>query len=116
VRVRSVRERDSRLGLAQALTERNEATRTRQNLETMLRQHRAFNGGDLPEFLNHQRSLATLGAANKNATDAEDTAAGVVTAAQARWLDDKARLKAVEQLVERRRADAANERARRENN
>lgn len=113
VRVRGVRERDSRLGLAQALREQSEAARRVSGLHDDLRATAAFERGDAATYLAHAARIDAVGRAITEAERQLAVARGVVDAARARWQDDRARLRSVELLRERRTEAHRRELARR---
>jgi flagellar export protein FliJ len=114
VRLRSVRERDSRIGLATALAEERAATAAVADLEEMLRSLPTPAVFDLTAFQAHQHTVELIRAALSDARHVVETAGHVSAAARDRWVVDRTRLKAVESLVERRAAAARAERNRRE--
>lgn len=115
-RVRGVREQDSRIGLQQALAEHRAHTGRATELRRRLDSSPAFATGPAGAYLVHRGSLDALGVAIRAAD--EDAAASrlISEAAYDRWQADRARLAAVELLVERRaaarRAEAARVEAR----
>lgn len=114
VRVRSVRERDSRTGLAAALTEEREAAAKVADLEQMLTSLPAPRTTDLASFQGHQHTIELIRTALGAAHQSREAARQLTVAARDRWVADKSRLAAVESLVERRAAAARLERRRRE--
>lgn len=114
VRLRSVRERDSRTGLATALAEERAAATTVADLEEMLASLPMPPVLDLAAFRGHQHTVEMIRTALEEARRSLETAHHVSVAARDRWVADRTRLKAVESLVERRAALARAERARRE--
>lgn len=104
-RVRSVRERDSRLGLRQAIVERQERQDDLAELEQAVREHGAFVAGDIRQFVALRLTLTALGVAVGRAQRALDAAGVVTAAADAHWQSDKTRLSAVDNLLERRDED-----------
>jgi flagellar protein FliJ len=114
VRVRSIRERDSRTGLATALGEERAAAAHVADLEGMLASLPMPTVLDLEAFRSHQHTVEMIRAGLEEARRSLETARHVSDAARDRWVADRTRLKAVESLVERRAAVARAERARRE--
>jgi len=114
VRLRSVRERDSRTGLATALAEEHAAATAVTDLEDMLTSLAMPAALDLDAFRSHQHTVELIRAGLEDARRTLETASHVSAAARDRWVADRTRLKAVESLVERRTAVARAERARRE--
>ena len=120
VRLRGVRERDSRIGLAAALGEERDATATLAALE---RQLVALSGpasaepvsADLATFRALRHRVELLGTALIEARGAQDGAQQLTLAARNRWVQDRSRLAAVESLVARRAAALREERRVREN-
>ncbi|WP_228943564.1 flagellar FliJ family protein [Nocardioides sp. Leaf374] len=111
-RVRGVRERDSRLGLQTALREQRAHELRVAELEQAVRDHAGFVSGDLAEFVALRQSLAALRHAAVEARSDLDTSRRLALDAGARWRADKARLGAVEGLLERRADERAAEAAR----
>jgi flagellar FliJ protein len=113
-RVREVRERDSRIGLLQALT----AVRTREEelagLQAVLAEAVQQSPGDLDGFAASRRLLAGMAAGVREAEHRLEGSRTVATEAHSRWQADKARVKAIEQLLERRASRRAEEAARAE--
>ncbi|MBZ5735183.1 flagellar FliJ family protein [Nocardioides sp. TRM66260-LWL] len=101
-RVRGVREQDSRLGLQQALRELRQREADLAALEASLREHGARVEGDLGSFAALRLSLLGLRERMVEARAQVAAAEGVARDAHARWSSDKARLGAVEGLLERR--------------
>ena len=114
VRLRSVRERDSRIGLATALAEERAAAAAVADLEEMLHTLPTPTVADLAAFRARQQTAELLRAALAEARETWEAARHISVAARERWGADSTRLKAVESLVERRAAAIRAERARRE--
>jgi flagellar export protein FliJ len=114
VRLRTVRERDSRIGLATALTEEREAAERVADLEQMLIQLPEPPAFDLAAFQGRQHTIEVIRMAMADAHRTLETSAHVSAAARERWVSDHSRLAAVETLVERRAAAVRAERNRRE--
>lgn len=113
-RVRAVRERDSRIGLLQALTtvrlREEELERLRAKLaEAAQRAH-----GDLDDFVVSRRLLSGMAAGVREAEHRLEGSRTVAAEAHARWQADKARVRAIEQLLDRRANRRAEEEARAE--
>lgn len=114
-RVRSVRETDSRIGLQRVLAEEAAVTTRLASLHTTL----AGAGAALAapatpgELLARHASLSSLGHLLREARAAAALAADISTEARARWSADRARLAAVEHLLERRAARRRTDAARR---
>lgn len=101
-RVRDVRERDSRIGLQQALREQAALQGRLDELEESVRAHGAFVAGDMRQFVGLRHSLEALRGAITDARQEAETAAVLSASARAHWHHDKTRLSAVEGLLERR--------------
>jgi flagellar FliJ protein len=114
VRLRSVRERDSRIGLATALTEEREAAAKVADLEQLLANLPMPATFDLTAFHSRQHTVELIRAALAAGRVTLATSRDVTAAARDRWLADRSRLAAVESLVERRAAAVRAERTRRE--
>lgn len=114
VRLRTVRERDSRVGLAAALTEERAAEERIADLEQQLADLPLVAVSDRAAFQARQHRVEMLGealvAARMNLVNAQ----GLTMMARNRWVEDRSRLAAVESLVARRLAAALEERRRRE--
>jgi flagellar export protein FliJ len=115
VRLRSVRERDSRIGLAAALTEERAALDVIADLERQLLSLGTATTSDIAAFQARQRQVEMLGEALVSARGNLATAQSLTLLARNRWIEDRSRLAAVESLVARRVAAALEERRRREN-
>jgi flagellar biosynthesis chaperone FliJ len=101
-RVRAVRERDSRIGLQQALREQrlhaDRAAEARHRIENA----ESFSSCSAASFLALRASLDALGEVLRDADEQAATSRTVSEAAYGHWLRDKTRLSAVELLLERR--------------
>lgn len=115
VRLRSVRERDSRIGLAAALTEERAVQDVIGDLERQLQGLGTATTSDIAAFQARQRQVEMLGEALVTARGNLATAQSLTLLARNRWIEDRSRLAAVESLVARRVAAALEERRRREN-
>lgn len=113
-RVRSVRESDSRIGLQTALAEQRARQARVDEVRGRIDRAHGFEVGSAAEFLALRSSLAVLGDALVSAVADRDQAATISEAALARWHADKARLEAIEMLLERRAAARRAEVARHE--
>jgi flagellar FliJ protein len=114
VRLRSVRERDSRIGLATALQEERDAAATVADLERLLADLPMPASVDLTTFHHRQHTVELIRTALADGRATLETSRDVTAAARDHWLADRSRLAAVESLVERRAAAVRAERARRE--
>jgi flagellar protein FliJ len=114
-RVRDVRERDSRLGLQQALREQRVLQVRLDGLHEQMQAQATFDRGDVRAFVAARLAIESLRAAATELRQEVDTAAVLTATARAHWLHDKTRLSAVEGLLERRaderRAEAATKQA-----
>ncbi len=115
VRLRSLRERDSRLGLATALIEENAAATQVRALEEQVSGTPDVETSELSEFRARQHRIEALVMALSEARAAHASAHQLALAARSRWVEDRTRLAAVESLVARRAAALREERRRREN-
>jgi flagellar protein FliJ len=115
VRLRNLRERDSRLGLATALIEENVAAAQVRALEDQVAVTPGHDVSDLEAFRARQHRLEVLATALADARAAHASAQQVALAARNRWMEDRTRLAAVESLIARRAAAVRAERQRREN-
>ncbi len=113
-RVRSTRENDSLIGLqharAQARTKQEQAARLRHRLATAP----AFSTGTVAEFLAHAQRLTGLAEAGTRAEESAAASARIADEAGRRWQHDRTEVRVVDLLLERRAAERAAERARRE--
>lgn len=112
-RVRAVRERDSRIGLQQALRER-EAHRARVQHLVGLLEDGSWQAGDTPAFTAARHAMLAVGDAIEAATEELAAAQRIADTAQAHWTSDKVRLSAVESLLARRAETRRAERSHRE--
>ncbi|MFL6060780.1 MAG: flagellar FliJ family protein [Marmoricola sp.] len=101
-RVRSVRESDSRIGLQTALAEQRGLQARVEEVRGRLERANRFEIGTAAEFLTLRTSLEVLGDVLLAVEAERDQAATISQAALARWHADKARLEAIEMLIERR--------------
>ncbi|WP_243056473.1 flagellar FliJ family protein [Nocardioides sp. SR21] len=114
VRLRSVRERDSRIGLAAALAEERAVLDQIAELERQLAAVSTHATTDVASFQARQHHREALGDALVAARAGLESAQGLTLLARNRWIEDRSRLAAVESLVARRVAAALQERRRRE--
>ena len=103
-RVREVRETDSRLGLQQVLAEEAAVTARLTRLEDVLAASPAAEQETPGALLARRTALAHTGVLIRETREEASTAAVVTAEARARWGTDKARLAAVEHLLEKRAA------------
>jgi len=114
LRLRGVRERDSRIGLATALREEREAAAKLADLQQLLEHLPMPATSDLAAFQRRQHTIDLVREALTDTRATLETARHLSAAARERWVSDRSRLAAVETLVERRAAAARAERQRRE--
>lgn len=113
-RVRGVRERDSRIGLVEALAEVRSAADRVAALEQRLAAVPPHTLGDVAAFTARQHALAALGEALVAARGTHGSASVLAVAARETWSADRTRLAAVESLLERRAEARRVEQRRRE--
>ena len=113
-RVRGVREQDSRIGLQQAIGEQRAHEERAQELRRPLEGATEFRTGPSGSFLALRASLDALGTVLRTAEEETAASRRISEAAYVRWQVDRARLSAVEVLVERRAEARRSEAARRE--
>jgi flagellar FliJ protein len=113
-RVRRVRETDSRVGLQTALAEQRAAQRRVDDLRGRLHAADQFSAGPAADFLALRGSLQVLGMVLLQAIDELDQSRTISTAALDAWMRDRAKLAAIEGLLERRAAARRTESARSE--
>jgi flagellar export protein FliJ len=111
-RVREVRERDSRLGLVEALADLRAREARVAELEAALRQHGSFVSGDMATFVALRESLVALRESLVADRATLAVAQTVAMDADARWQADRSRLGAVEGLLDRRADERRVERRR----
>jgi flagellar FliJ protein len=111
-RVRSVRERDSRIGLQQAIDEQRRQERYLAHLGDRLDQALKFDGGSVATFLSVRAGYQALTHEIGTATAGLQSARHITESARDHWRRDKTRLAAVELLLERRAAERRAERRR----
>lgn len=101
-RVRAVRERDSRLGLQQAISEQQWHEQRLAELGRRLDQALKFDRGTVASFLNVRAGYQALTDEIAAAAAAAQSARHLTESAHEHWQRDKTRLSAVEMLLERR--------------
>ncbi len=113
-RVRDAREQDSRIGLQHALaaarTRDAEAERARARLD----QAPAFGTGSVADFRGHVLHVTALAQGEQQAAQRAESSRAVADEATRRWQRDRTELRVVDLLLERRAAERAEERGRRE--
>jgi len=104
-RVREVRDRDSLLGLRQAgaelLARQAEADLVQETIREQTSDHAAGEHG-MSQFAAQRQVLMALSQAARRADQEVETAAHLQAAAHERWQQDRARLRAVQNLLELR--------------
>lgn len=113
-RVRGARERDSRLGLRQAVAEQRAAEERVAVLRDRLAGMAAPDDGSVASYVVHHELTRSVTEAISAARDEVRAAAALAASAHAHWQRDKSRLSAVEMLLERRAAGRREEQRRRE--
>jgi flagellar export protein FliJ len=113
-RVRAVRERDSRLGLQQAMTEQRVLELRLVELGHRLAEALRFDAGSVATFLNVRAGYTALTEEIGSVTAELQSARTVTASALEHWQRDKTRLSAVELLLERRAEERRAEQQRRE--
>lgn len=101
-RVRAVRERDSRLGLQQAIAEQRRHEEALVDLERSVREHGTQVVTDVAQFVALRASLTALTDAASRRRGEVDRAVVVRSSADAHWQSHKTRLSAVDNLLESR--------------
>ena len=101
-RVRRVRETDSRIGLRTALAEQRAAQERLDELRRRLRAADQFEAGATSDFVTLRGSLEVLGMVLVAAVEELHQTRTISTAALEAWKRDRARLAAIEGLLERR--------------
>jgi flagellar biosynthesis chaperone FliJ len=113
-RVREVRERDSRVGLLQALTSVRAREEQLAELQVALEQASVRDADTLDAFVVSRHLLASMAVAVREAEQRLDASRTVAVEAHHRWQADKARVRAIEHLLEERALRRAEEAARAE--
>ncbi|MFW6867094.1 flagellar export protein FliJ [Nocardioides sp. CPCC 206347] len=101
-RVRAVRETDSRIGLTQVLAEEAAVTSRLTALQDQLTAAPVADLATPGDLIAYRTALTHLGALIQETRGDAETAAVVSAEARARWISDRARLAAVEHLLEQR--------------
>ncbi|WP_341923908.1 flagellar export protein FliJ [Nocardioides psychrotolerans] len=101
-RVRAVRERDSRLGLQQAIAEQRRHEEALAEIEQSVREHGSRVVTDAGQFVALRASLTALTDAASRRRGEVDQAVVVRSSADAHWQSHKTRLSAVDNLLESR--------------
>ncbi len=113
-RVRALRENDSRVGLQLVLAEEAAGAARLASLDRTLASATVPARTTPADLVAQRTALANVGLLAREARATQATAEVVTAEARARWSDDRARLAAVEQLLERRAADRRTETLNRE--
>jgi flagellar FliJ protein len=113
-RVRAVRERDSRIGLQQAMDEQRRHEAYLAELGRRLSEALRFDGGSVATYLHVRAGYQALTHEIGAVTAELQSARNIVESAREHWRRDKTRLSAVELLLERRGDQRRAERRRRE--
>lgn len=112
-RVRAVRENDSRIGLQRALSQSRERAELAERADARIRDTAGFESGGVADFHAHVGRLAALADARAAAQHSAEVAQRVAAEATRRWQQDKTEVRVAELLLERRAAERAAERERR---
>jgi flagellar export protein FliJ len=113
-RVRAVRETDSRIGLQQALATRRQHEQAARAAELRLGTAPAFGGGAVTDLQAHVQHVDALARDRARTARQATSSEAIAQEATGRWQHDRTRLRAVELLLDRRAAERAAERDRRE--
>ncbi len=114
LRVRSVRERDSRLGLHQALAEQSRAVAALDGLQESVARTPGLEQVDAGTFVALRRSMGAVATVAGELREEVAWRGTVADEARVRHAADRSRERAVELLLERRAAERAAERRRAE--
>lgn len=101
-RVRAARERDSRIGLQQALATRRERDAQAEQARVRVEREPSFENGSAALFLRHRSLMATLVESHVQKQTAAASSRTVAEESQWRWQRDRTAVRAVELLLERR--------------
>lgn len=113
-RVRQAREEDARIGLQQARGEEAARHAAAAELQRQLIARRASGAMRAGEFVTHHAWVSAVGSALSDAEEQARAAGTVAGEAEARWRSDRARLEAMEVLLERRLTERREAKARAE--
>jgi flagellar export protein FliJ len=113
-RVRDVRERDSRFGLTVALGSADAKEAAAEEAARRLRTANGFAAGSVADFQAHVDRMSGLVTLQSRAVAAADASRLVADEARRRWQRDRQQVRVVDLLLERRAAERAQLRARRE--
>ena len=113
-RVRTVREQDSRYGLTVSLTSEQDRALEAEAAHQRRAQAPQFGTGSVADFRSHLGRMSGLVALEHRATARAAASRVVAEEARNRWQHDRQQVRVVDLLLERRAAERAQERARRE--
>ena len=113
-RVRTAREHDSLVGLQHALAESRRRAEHADRLRDQVAAAAGFAAGTSIDFRRHTEAITLLAQACQAADDAAATGLRVADEARLRWKRDRTEVRVVDLLLERRAAERAAERTRRE--
>ena len=113
-RVRDVREQDSRFGLSVALRSVQERDAEVEAARGRLERSSGFETGSVADFQTHVDRIAGLVRLQSQATARAAASRTVADEARRRWQRDRQQVRVVDLLLERRAAERAEARARRE--
>jgi flagellar protein FliJ len=113
-RVRDVREQDSRFGLSVALRSAQDREAEVEAARGRLEQSPGFGTGSVADFQSHVDRMAGLVQLQSQATARAAASRTVADEARRRWQRDRQQVRVVDLLLERRAAERAEARARRE--
>lgn len=113
-RVRDVREQDSRFGLSVALRSVQDREAEVETARDRVEHSPHFDTGSVADFQGHVDRIAGLVRLHSQATARAAASRTVADEARRRWQHDRQRVRVVDLLLERRAAERAEARARRE--
>ena len=113
-RVRDVREQDSRFGLSVALRSVQDREAEAQAARARVEHSPGFGTGSVADFQGHVDRIAGLVRLHSQATARAAASRTVADEAKRRWQHDRQQVRVVDLLLERRAAERAEARARRE--
>lgn len=112
-RVRAVREQDSRAGLQRALQAHRTQEAVVEATRMQMERHPAFTLGSARDFHADRTLVAAMALQHARQREQAHTSRTVAEEAQRRWQHDRARVRAVELVLERRAQERSAERERR---
>ena len=113
-RVRGARERDSKIGLQQALATARQRAEAAERATQKVTEVPGFGAGTVGDFHRHVLHTTVLAADARAAADSAESGRLLAEEATGRWQRDRAALRVADLLLERRAEQRAAERARRE--